>query len=134
MVALDTNILVRSALDDDSSLRAHAQRLIMRNQCWVSILTIAETGYTLMSFYGVKLPALIASCRSLIGLPNVECEHEQRVLLALDGVEAGIDWFDALLWASAPSTCTLVTYDKAFAKRASVLGWKVECRLPKVGK
>lgn len=134
MIALDTNILVRSALDDDSALCAHAQRLILRNQCHVSILAVAEMGYVLMSFYGVKKSALIISCRGLIGQPNVECEHEQRVLLALEGVEAGIDWFDALLWASTPLTGTLVTYDKPFAKRAAARGWLVECRLPKMGK
>ena len=134
MVALDTNILVRSALDDDSALSTHARRLITSTPCHVSLFALGEMGHVLASVYDASPSELITACRALLDLPNVECEPEMRLRRALDGVELGVDWADALLWAATPANATLLTYDKAFAKRAAVLGWKVECRLPKAGK
>ena len=134
MVSLDTNILVRSVLDDDSVLCAHARRLIARVPCHVSLFAIGEMGHVLASVYGAEPSALVAVCKALLNLPNVECEHEDRLRRALDGVELGVDWADAVLWAATPTNAILLTYDKAFAKRAAILGWKVECRLPKPGK
>ena len=106
--------------------------MIERNDCYASLLAIGEMGFVLTSFYGVKLPAVVQTCRHLLRLQNLQCEHESRLTEALDGVEAGIDWFDALLWASTPPGVTLATFDKAFAKRAAALGWDVQVRLPKV--
>ncbi len=91
-------------------------------------------GYVLVSFYRAKLPDVLAACRTLVALPTLEFEHESRLIAALDGVEAGIDWFDALMWASSPSGVALATFEKAFAKRAATLGWDVQVRLPKAGK
>ena len=59
------------------------------------------------------------------------CENESRVLKAVEGVEAGIDWFDAHLWAAAPEGVVLATFDKSFSRRSAALGWKVDVRVPK---
>ena len=59
---------------------------------------------------------------------------ERFVVDKQNGVEFGVDWADALLWAATPANAILLTRDKAFAKRAAILGWNVECRLPKAGK
>lgn len=131
MIALDTNILLRSVLDDDAKLSPVAHRLLERNLCHVSLLAIGEMGFVLMSVYGVKPPAVAQACRTLLALPNVECENEERLLQAMAGVEKGVDWFDALLWAATPDGMALATFDKPFAKRAAALGWSVEVRVPK---
>ena len=131
MISLDTNILLRSVLDDDDKLSPVARRLIEKNLCHVSLLAIGEMGFVLMSVHGVKPVAVAKSCRNLMAIPNIECEQEARLLDAMQGVDAGIDWFDALLWAGTPEGVTLLTFDKTFAKRASTLGWRVEARLPK---
>lgn len=129
MIALDTNVLLRSVLDDDARLSAIARRMIERNHCHVSLLAIAEMGFVLMSVYGVQAPVVAKACRNLLALPNIECENETRLIKALEGVDAGIDWFDALLWAATPAGVSLATFDKSFARRATGLGWKVEIRL-----
>jgi predicted nucleic acid-binding protein len=131
VIALDTNILLRSVLDDDEKLSPAARRIIERDLCHVSLLAIGEMGFVLMSVYRVKPSAVARACRNLAALPNIECENEARLLAAMDGVDAGIDWFDALLWAGAPVGVVLATFDKTFAKLAASLGWKVEARLPK---
>ncbi len=111
-----------------------AKRMMERNPCYVTVLALGEMGFVLRSVYSVGLPAVLRASRNLLNLPNVECEHALRLAQALDGVEVGIDWFDALLWTSTPPGVTLATFDKAFAKRAAALGWDVSVRLPKSGK
>lgn len=62
---------------------------------------------------------------------NLRFEHESRVLQALAGVEAGVDWFDALLWAAAPAQNEFATLNKKFARKATKLGWqpRVVCKI-----
>lgn len=134
MIALDTNLLLRFALQDHAVLSAGARRLLERQNCFASLLAIGEMGHVLMSVYRATRAELLAVCNALLALPSLEIEHEARLIQALDGFAAGIDWFDALLWAATPPGITLVTFDKPFAKRAIALGWDVENRLPKTGR
>ena len=133
MIALDTNILLRFVLDDNAVLSPVARRIVERNECWVSLLAAGELGYVLTSVYRSNSAEVISYCRILMDLPTIAVEHERRFAQALDGVEAGIDWFDAMLWASAPAGSIVFTFDRAFSKRASAIGWDVQVRLPKAG-
>ena len=110
MIALDTNILLRFVLDDNAGLSPVARRIVERNECWVSLLAAGELGYVLTSVYRSNSAEVISYCRILMDLPTIAVEHERRFAQALDGVEAGIDWFDAMLWASAPAdqSCSLL--------------------------
>ena len=131
MIALDTNILLRFVLDDNDVLSPAARRIVERNDCWISLLAAGELGYVLTSVYRSNMAEVVSYCRILMDLPTVTIERERRFARALDGVETGIDWFDAVLWASAPDGSSVFTFDKAFSKRASALGWDVQVRLPK---
>lgn len=133
MIALDTNLLLRFVLEDDAQLASAARRLIQQSDCWINLVTAAEVGRVLLSVYGSSRDEVVDAMRRLISQPNIEFESEQRLEEALTGVEAGLDWDDALLWAATPPNLTVMTFDKVFAKRAAILGWKVESRLPKAG-
>ena len=133
MIALDTNILLRFVLDDNAVLSPAARRIVERNDCWLSLLAVGELGYVLTSVYRCRIDEVASYCRILMDLPTVTIEHERRFAQALDGVEAGIDWYDAMLWASAPAGVAVFTFDNAFSKRASAIGWDVQVRLPKSG-
>ena len=133
MIALDTNILLRFVLDDHESLSPTARRIIGGNDCWISLLAVGELGYALTSVYRSRVDEVVSYCRILMDLPGITIEHERRFAQALDGVDAGIDWYDAMLWASAPAGVAVFTFDKAFSKRASAIGWDVQVRLPKAG-
>lgn len=132
MIALDTNVLLRFVLDDDAQLASAARRLIERNECRISLVAAAETGFVLMSLYNTSRLEVVDTFRRLLPLPTLHFEQEDRLARALDGVEAGIDWGDAVLWAAAPAGAALITFDKAFAKRATALGWDVRVRLLKM--
>jgi predicted nucleic acid-binding protein len=131
MLTVDTNILLRYALNDNPKLSALAKALIERNACYVPLLALAEMGFVLGSVYEASTKEIVACARGLMRQKNLRFEHESRVLQALAGVEAGIDWFDALLWAAAPAQHEFATLDKKFASKATKLGWQppVVCKL-----
>ena len=124
MISIDTNILLRYVLNDNPKLSQRAKDIIEGNICHVPLLALAEFGFVLGSFYEAKPAEIVRSTRTLMQLKTLRFEHESRVLQALAGVEAGIDWFDALLWASTPAQNELATLDKKFANKATKLGWQ----------
>ena len=103
MISIDTNILLAD------------------NPCHVSLLVLAELGYVLTSLYEVTKAELLALVASLLALPGLHFEHEPRIATALAGFDAGLDWFDAMLWAAAPATHPLLTFDRRFARKAASL-------------
>jgi predicted nucleic acid-binding protein len=131
MLTIDTNILLRYALNDHAKLSAKAKEIIEGNTCHVPLLALAEMGFVLGSVYEAKPAEVVAYAKSLMQQKNLRFEHESRVLQALAGVEAGVDWFDALLWAAAPKQNEFVTLDKKFANKATKLGWQpsVVCKI-----
>jgi predicted nucleic acid-binding protein len=131
VIALDTNVLVRYALNDDPTLSALARDLIVNNECHIGLLALAELGFVLASVYRATDAEIVALAHGLLALPTLHFEHEDRLPAALSGVLAGIDWFDAMLWA-ANTDYPLATFDRDFARRASRLGWRpgVESCLP----
>jgi predicted nucleic-acid-binding protein len=124
VVTIDTNILLRYALNDHPKLSAKARAIIEGNTCHVPVLALAEMGFVLGSVYDTSPADTVAYVKSLMQQKNIRFEHESRILQALAGVLAGIDWFDALLWAASPVQCDLLTFDKQFANKANKLGWQ----------
>ena len=131
MLTIDSNILLRYALNDNPKLSSRAREIIDGNICYVPLLALAEMGFVLGSVYEATALETVTYARSLMQQKNLRFEHESRVLQALAGVDAGVDWFDALLWASAPPQHGFVTLDIKFAKKAAQLGWQpsVICKL-----
>ncbi len=131
MLTIDTNILLRYALNDHPKLSQRAKDIVEGNTCYVPLLALAEMGFVLGSVYKASPKDIVAYAKGLMKQKNLRFEYESRVLQALAGVDAGVDWFDALLWAAAPAQHEFVTLDKKFANKATKLGWQpaVVCRL-----
>lgn len=131
MLTIDTNILLRYALNDNPKLSARAKSLIEGNSCYVPLLALAEMGFVLGSVYEASPTDIVAYAKRMMQQKNLRFEHESRVLQALAGVEAGVDWFDALLWAAAPAQHEFATLNKRFSSKATKLGWQpqVVCKL-----
>jgi predicted nucleic-acid-binding protein len=124
MITIDTNILLRYALNDNPTLSAKAKQIIEGNRCFVPLLAIAEMGFVLASVYEASTEQTVAYVKQLMQQANLKIEHENRLLQSLSGVEAGLDWFDALLWTASPSQYELATLDRKFANKATKLGWQ----------
>jgi predicted nucleic-acid-binding protein len=124
MLSLDTNILLRYALNDNDTLSTKARDLIHGNVCHIPLMTLSEFGFVLQSFYKTTTQELVQLIRTLMQIKTLRFDHESRLMQALHAVEAGMDWFDAMLWVSVPDKNELGSFDKKFVNRAAKLGWK----------
>ncbi len=122
MVALDTNIVIRFLTKDDHEQFAQSQAIFATQEIFLADTVLLETGWVLRYAYAYEPAQISAAIRKLCGLPNVHLANSERVLLALAGMEAGLDWADAFHLACAESCTSLLTFDQRFAIRATRLG------------
>jgi predicted nucleic-acid-binding protein len=83
MPAVDTNVLVRLIIRDDTTQMASAERFI-EGGVWVSTMTLAETLWVLRSVYGHSASDLAATIQMLINEKHVILEDSDAVEAALD--------------------------------------------------
>jgi len=118
MIAVDTNVLVRFLVRDDARQAARAAALIRANEIWVCKTVLLETEGVLRSLYGFSPESLAGALRSLAGLRTVFLEDELAVAKALDWLQEGLDFADALHLASAGNARRFATFDRKLARQA----------------
>jgi len=118
MLAVDTNVLVRYLVEDDSAQTARAAKLIQSRPVWVSKTVLLETAWVLGSSYEFPAESVVRGLRGLLSLPTVSVEDESSVAQALDWAEQGLDVADALHLASAGSSMPFATFDQSLVRRA----------------
>lgn len=129
MIGLDTNVLARYYVDDDTDAesrgqRASARRLIESGRAlFVCKTVLLELEWVLRGYYGFAAPEIAAVFANLLALPQVTIEDRPAVERALSNVGAGLDFADALHHASCSSCDELVSFDdRRFARRAKRMG------------
>lgn len=60
--------------------------------------------------------------QKLLGIPNVKAEDQQAVTQALRWYQEGLDFANAMPFASSAKADRFATFDKDFVKKASKLG------------
>jgi len=119
MRALDTNVLVRLLVRDETAQTKAADTFIAKG-AWVSHLVLAETLWVLSAVYE-------RSAQQLIALLDILLAHESLVLQDADTVAAALEHFrrkpalgfsDCLVLEIARKAghTPLATFDKALAK------------------
>ena len=78
-----------------------------------------EAEWELRAGYGFAPDEIARALRGLAGLPGMLVEEPAHVALALDWMEHGMDFADALHLARSAE---FLTFDRKFAKRAAKLG------------
>ena len=119
MIALDTNVVVRALTGDHPEQARCAARLFESAALWLPKTVVLEAAWVLKKGYGFDPETVNDALRKLIGLPNLQAEDAPAVIQALDWNLAGLDLADALHMASSRQAERLVTFDRAFARRAS---------------
>lgn len=118
MRAVDTSIVVRLFMADDDLQFAAAVQLFQQHRIRVPITVLLETEWVLRRVYKLERGAITDQFRRLGGLPDVEVEDSDRVALAIDMMEAGADFADALHLVRSTDCSDFVTFDKALAAAA----------------
>ena len=123
MTALDTNVLVRVLTDDDPEQVEAARELLASDDTfWVPVTVLLETAWVLEAIYELDVPTVADGLRHFLGLPNVEVDRPQRIALALQWYEEGLDIADAVHLALSQDADRLATFDQAFVRDGSERG------------
>ncbi|MDR0483543.1 MAG: type II toxin-antitoxin system VapC family toxin [Cellulomonadaceae bacterium] len=119
---LDTNVILRHLVRDDSPQADAARRLFATAERLVLLdIIAAETLYVLQSFYKRPRSEIALVLRALMAMPNVTCPGESILNRALDLFEGKkMDFPDAYLVAVAESphapAIAIATFDKGLKK------------------
>jgi predicted nucleic-acid-binding protein len=129
MIGLDTNVLARYYIEDETDAQAQRQRLAARRlmesgrPLMVSKTVVLELEWVMRGYYGFTPGQVVSVMRHLLDQPHITVEGRDAVGQALVNCQSGIDFADALHHASYKSCETVATFDdRKFARRAKQLG------------
>jgi len=137
MIGLDTNILARYYVQDESDAEAvlqheAARRLIESgNPLMICKTVLLEMEWVMRGYYGFSPDEISAMFRHLMTLPQITIEDRTIVENALAQSETGLDLADALHHASYNTCESMATFDdRKFARRAQRLGLAPRVNIP----
>lgn len=127
MLAVDTNLVVRFLIIDDSPAQSQrALSLLSSEQIWIATTVFLEAEWVLRRVYSLERDIIAARLRAIAGLPGVTVENGPLLDEALTWFEQGMDFADALHLAAMEGCEAMITFDNAFAKTAR------KCKAPPV--
>ena len=137
MIAVDTNILARFYCDDPEDPEAAKQRLIAKRvitesaALFIPKTVILELEWVMRGFYGLQPSDVAQALNHLLGLPQVTIENWEAVKDAVDQHRNGLDFADALHWASSKHCKQLLSFDdRKFARRGQKIKLQPEVCVP----
>lgn len=125
MRALDTNVLARFFVDDADGAQAARQRpaaiAALAQRSYVSVTALLELEWVMRGFY--ELPARDVSrvLRALASIEHITLEDRDAALVAVDAVDKGLDFADALHLARSTRVSGFAAFDQRLARRAKAL-------------
>jgi predicted nucleic-acid-binding protein len=122
MRAIDTNLVVRYLTGDHPRQSARARILIDRYDVFVATTVLLETEWVLRSVYEFSPLRVSAALRAFAGLPHVTLEDAPLAAQALDWMDTGTDFADALHLGRAAHCDAFVSFDDRLARAASRVG------------
>lgn len=127
MIGLDTNVLVRYIMQDDTRQSPKATRLIesltVDEPGFVAIVSVVELGWVLSSSYGLSREQLEQAFEALLRTKEIVIDRADQVLKALRVFKAtSADFADCLIERAAASAgCDrTMTFDIGAAKAAGM--------------
>ena len=118
LVVIDTNVVVRLLTGDDIEQTARARNLLA-TQTVILIDTVAlEVEWVLRSSFRYSPADIIAALRAFCALPQVITENAARLSMAVDLLQSGFDFADALHVASVEPGNSFATFAAGLVKAA----------------
>jgi len=128
MTGIDTNVILRAALDDDPVQSRRAQELLEsltpEAPGFVTMVTLAELFWIVRRREGFDKTTALALIRRLVESDVIEFDDGEGVVLALEAAGGGADFPDALIDSTQVQfgVTETVTFDRRAAHR---LGWRL---------
>ena len=138
MIGLDTNILARYYIDDESDTEATKQHFLAKKliesgkPLFVSKTVMLELEWVMRGYYHFKVPEISLVFKNLLSQPHISIEDEVAIKQAVISFDKGLDFADALHLASSKHCTEFSSFDdKKFAKRAKRSGLLPVVNVPK---
>lgn len=119
MIALDTNVLARLLLQDDAAQFNQAKALLAAGQEFTAPITVFLELVWVLEANDCSPKDIQQGLGLLLALPNFSTPHASALHQSLSHYAQGMDFADALHLCQSKNTDALMTFDKAFAKKAS---------------
>lgn len=124
MIALDTNLLARLLLRDDSAQHAKVLALLASDSVFTAPVSVMLELVWVLEAHDCKPTEIEAGLLLLMGLPNFKPAHAAVLRAALAAYVKGLDFADALHLGMSAGDDVFATFDKRFARRAQSLALK----------
>lgn len=121
MRAIDTNVVVRLLTADDLDQAEAARRAIEGKEIFLGVTVLLEAEWVLRAGYGFEPAQIAHAFRGLAGLPGMSVEEPGQLALALDWMEGGMDFVDAIHLVRSGHCNDFLTFDRKFVSRAAEL-------------
>jgi predicted nucleic-acid-binding protein len=126
MIAIDTNILVRYATNDEPIQSQQAKALLKNAEAiFISKTTLLEFEWVLKSAYKLPRESILRSILTICGLPNLTIENAWQVAQACELYSKGLDFADALHYSANTSVEKFYTFDEKFIRSGKLLNLKI---------
>ena len=119
MRAIDTNVLVRAIVNDDTAQSARAIKLLMESDIFIPVTVMLELEWVLRSRYAFAPKVIAQAIAKITALGNVVVGEQDAVLSAANRAAQGWDFADALHLALSEGCEDFTTLDADLAKRAA---------------
>ena len=116
MIAVDTNVLLRIVLDDDAIQVKAIRGLLTRDELFVSIGVLLETGWVLQSRYRMPRGDVAAALTLLTTLDRIVVSRVAQVKWAIERYSQGADLADMMHIVSAAKVGGFATFDRRLAR------------------
>ena len=137
MIGLDTNVLARYYVQDESDAEAARQHEAARTliesgaPLMVCKTVLLELEWVMRGYYGFSSSDIAAAMRHLLSLPHIVVEERDRIAQAISHSLAGLDFADALHLAGYRDCERVASFDdRKFARRARRLNLKPDIFIP----
>ncbi len=119
MRAIDTNVLVRAIVNDDTAQSARAVALLTEHDIFIPVTVMLELEWVLRSRYAFAPKVIAQAIAKITALGNVVVGERAAVLSAANRAAQGWDFADALHLALSEGCEDFTTLDADLAKRAA---------------
>ena len=122
MIAIDTNIIIRFLTrDDEDQYQKVYQIFATAKHIFIPKTVILETEWVLRFSYKFSSERIVFALSNLLGLENIVSENKERIIIALQWHEQGMDFADALHLSFSLHTQAFLSFDKKMMNKASLL-------------
>ena len=119
MRAIDTNVLVRAIVNDDTAQSERAVALLTEAEVFIPVTVMLELEWVLRSRYAFAPKVVAQAIAKITALGNVVVGERDAVLSAASRAAQGWDFADALHVALSQGCEDFTTLDADLVKRAA---------------